>query len=75
MKRIMIIAIIGSISFVAGYFIAKRRTEKRLEHLLDEMGDLLDQSTELLAENNKYMEEVFGPLDDDDDKEDFCYDE
>ena len=75
MKRIMIIAIIGVISFIAGYFIAKKRTEGRLEPLLDEMGETLDRSMKLLEENNKYLDEVFGPANDDDDKEDFCYDE
>jgi hypothetical protein len=77
MKRILIIAGIGGISFIAGYFIAKKRTEGRLEPLLDEMGETLYQSIELLEENDKYLDEVFGPLDDedDDDKEDFCYDE
>lgn len=74
MKRILIIAVIGGISFIAGYFIAKKRTEGRLEPLLDEMGETLDQSIELLEENNKYLDEVFGPVEDDD-KEDFCYDE
>ena len=75
MKRILIIAVVGAISFVAGYFIAKKQTEGRLEPLLDEMGDAFDRSMELLEENNKYLDEVFGPVNDDDDEEEFCYDE
>lgn len=79
MKRILIIAVIGGISSIVGYFIAKKRTEGRLDSLFDEMCDALDESTKLLEEHSKYLDEVFGPLDDDenddDDEEDFCYDE
>ena len=77
MKRILIIAVIGGISFIAGYFIAKKRTEKRLDSVLDEMCDALDRGAELLEENKRFMDEIMGPTadEDDDNKEDFCYDE
>lgn len=75
MKKIMIIAIVGGISFITGYRIGKKRTENRLEAVLDEMCNALDRSNDLLQERIDYLDEVAKMEDNLDDEEDFCYDE